>query len=236
MGTTPTPGSAPVSTSAKSAVSSTGPDCLLAIRRRRCDDRDTMDDELSPSEAATRIGTTTRTVQRWIVSGQLPARRVGGRWRVASVALDVFMAPRRWPGDRGEPPDSGRLPDPDPVHRESRRDRRPDPADVRATRDPRCGSRHGWRRRPRPARHRRGRRGGTHGRRRCRPSRASASSPRTRTSPKPSRLPGCVGWVPPPAAIRAMGDKAAARALATRLGVPILPGYDGADQTDDDTH
>ncbi len=42
-----------------------------------------------------------------------------------------------------------------------------------------------------------------------------------------------IRWVgPPPAAIRAMGDKAAARRLAASLGVPILPGYDGADQSD----
>ncbi|HEX2754193.1 MAG TPA: biotin carboxylase N-terminal domain-containing protein [Candidatus Limnocylindrales bacterium] len=42
-----------------------------------------------------------------------------------------------------------------------------------------------------------------------------------------------IGWIgPPPAAIRAMGDKAAARQLARRLGVPTIDGYDGADQTD----
>jgi 3-methylcrotonyl-CoA carboxylase alpha subunit len=40
-------------------------------------------------------------------------------------------------------------------------------------------------------------------------------------------------WVgPPPAAMRALGDKAAARRLATKLGVPTLPGYDGDDQSD----
>src|SRR5215207_57066 len=49
-----------------------------------------MPDELSPSEAAKRLGATTRSVQRWIVLGRLPARRVGGRWRVASDALDAF--------------------------------------------------------------------------------------------------------------------------------------------------
>jgi len=37
-------------------------------------------------------------------------------------------------------------------------------------------------------------------------------------------------WVgPPPAAIRAMGDKAGARALMQEAGVPVLPGYQGAD-------
>ena len=35
---------------------------------------------------------------------------------------------------------------------------------------------------------------------------------------------------PPAEAIAAMGDKRAARGLAERLGVPVIPGYDGADQ------
>ncbi|HUP83661.1 MAG TPA: biotin carboxylase N-terminal domain-containing protein [Candidatus Limnocylindria bacterium] len=40
-------------------------------------------------------------------------------------------------------------------------------------------------------------------------------------------------WVgPPPEAMRALGDKAAARRLATKLGVPTLTGYDGDDQSD----
>src|SRR5205814_4893005 len=50
-----------------------------------------MAEELSPSAAARRIGSTTRSVQRWIAAGRLPARRVGGRWRVASDALDAFI-------------------------------------------------------------------------------------------------------------------------------------------------
>ena len=42
-----------------------------------------------------------------------------------------------------------------------------------------------------------------------------------------------IRWVgPPPSAIRAMGDKAAARRLAADLGVETLPGYDGDDQSD----
>ncbi len=40
-------------------------------------------------------------------------------------------------------------------------------------------------------------------------------------------------WIgPPPAAIRAMGDKAAARHLAAGLGVPTPAGYDAPDQSD----
>jgi len=42
-----------------------------------------------------------------------------------------------------------------------------------------------------------------------------------------------IRWAgPPPAAIRAMGDKAAARRIATKLGIPVIPGYDGAAQSD----
>src|SRR5262245_65112022 len=40
-------------------------------------------------------------------------------------------------------------------------------------------------------------------------------------------------WIgPSPGAMRALGDKAAARRLASSIGVPTLPGYDGADQSD----
>ncbi len=40
-------------------------------------------------------------------------------------------------------------------------------------------------------------------------------------------------WIgPPPAAIRALGSKAAAKALAARQGVPCLPGYAGDDQSE----
>jgi len=42
-----------------------------------------------------------------------------------------------------------------------------------------------------------------------------------------------LSWVgPPPAAIRALGSKSAAKALALQHGVPCLPGYFGADQSD----
>ncbi len=40
-------------------------------------------------------------------------------------------------------------------------------------------------------------------------------------------------WVgPPPSAIQALGSKSGAKALAQRQGVPCLPGYFGADQSD----
>ncbi len=41
-------------------------------------------------------------------------------------------------------------------------------------------------------------------------------------------------WVGPPVdAMRALGDKAAGRRLATEAGVPVVPGYDGADASDE---
>ncbi|MDA8202994.1 MAG: acetyl/propionyl-CoA carboxylase subunit alpha [Chloroflexi bacterium] len=41
-------------------------------------------------------------------------------------------------------------------------------------------------------------------------------------------------WVgPPPGAMRRMGDKASARRLAASLAIPVLPGYDGDDQSDE---
>lgn len=41
-------------------------------------------------------------------------------------------------------------------------------------------------------------------------------------------------WIgPPPAAIRALGSKSAAKRVAQQQGVPVLPGYHGADQSDE---
>ena len=37
---------------------------------------------------------------------------------------------------------------------------------------------------------------------------------------------------PPPAAIRAMGDKAASKRIMLAAGVPCVPGYHGEDQSD----
>ena len=195
-----------------------------------CDDRDTMDDELSPSQAAARIGTTTRSVQRWIASGKLPARRVGGRWRVASVALDAFMT--------GSPPGV-------PTRGAT------DPAGIRtlfianrgeiAVRIRRTCERLGTRA-VAPA---------TDGPDAVDLLDIDAVIGAARSVGADAVHPGFgflaenadfaeaveaagMRWVgPPPDAIRAMGDKAAARVLAERLGVPVLPGYDGADQSDE---
>ncbi len=184
-----------------------------------------MPEELSPSQAAARIGTTTRSVQRWISSGKLPARRVGGRWRVASDALDAFggaastqesSSPairRLFIANRGEiasritstcdrlgivaivPPTDG----PDAL----------DLLDIDAVVA------------------------------RARSGAADAIHPgfgflAENAAFAEAVLAADIRWIgPPPAAIRAMGDKAASRRLAARLGVPTITGYDEDDQTDD---
>ncbi len=107
------------------------------------------------------------------------------------------------------------------------------------------------RRRPRRAARRAGRRGRAHrpaarratatcastpsSRRRARPAprrstRATASCRRTPTSPKPARRPASSFVGPPAKTIRLMGSKSAAKALMETSGVPIVPGYHGADQ------
>ena len=177
-----------------------------------------MTEELSPSQVAERIGATTRSVQRWIAAGRLPARRVGGRWRVAIDAIDAFVAqpstaPARQPRDRS---------DPDALHRESRRDRAPHHA------GPASGSASGRScphtdgpGRARPPRRRGGRRG------RRVPAGADAlhpgsgSSPRTPTSPSGSCAAG-IRWVGPPPdgdpGDGRQGRRAPARGLARRPG------------------
>ena len=188
-----------------------------------------MRNELSPSEAARRIGATTRSVQRWIVLGRLPARRVGGRWRVASDALDAFQANASTVEPRQEHPGTR------PIRRLfianrgeiARRIRRTaerlgieviepisdgpealDLLDIAAV------------------------------------TSAAAASGSDAVHPGFGFLAenaafaetveaAGIAWVgPPPDAIRAMGDKAAARRLARDLGVPTVPGYDGEDQGD----
>jgi excisionase family DNA binding protein len=180
-----------------------------------------MSEELSPSEVARRLGLSTRSVQRWIVSGQLPARRVGGRWRVAFDAIGAFGLPKEAPrpiravfiANRGE-------------------------IAARITRTcERLGSRAVM-----PP---------TSGAGALDLLDAEAVVTAARLANADALHPGFgflaenadfaervidagIRWVgPPPGAIRAMGDKAAARRLAASLGIPVSAGYDDADQSDD---
>jgi excisionase family DNA binding protein len=182
-----------------------------------------MSDDISASEAARRIGTSTRTVQRWIASGRLPARRVGGRWRVANGAIDAFAAPvppttgaaairTLFVANRGEiaarikrtadrlgiiavlPPTDG-----------------PDAVDLLSI-DRVVGA--------------------------AIAAGADALHPgfgflAENADFAQAVIATGIRWIgPPPMAIRAMGDKAAARRLAAELGIPVVPGYDGAAQDD----
>jgi acetyl-CoA/propionyl-CoA carboxylase biotin carboxyl carrier protein len=184
-----------------------------------------MSDDYGPSEAAERIGTTTRTVQRWIATGRLPARRVGGRWRVANDAIVAFMADG-----------ASRQPAPAPSIRTlfvanrgeiAARIRRtadrlgiaiivpptdgPDAVDLLSIEAVVASAT---------------------------AARADAVHPGFGFLAENADFAEAVAvagmrWVGPrPAAIRAMGDKAAARQLAAELGIPVVPGYDGADQED----
>jgi 3-methylcrotonyl-CoA carboxylase alpha subunit len=184
-----------------------------------------MGEELSPSEVARRLGTSTRTVQRWIESERLPARRVGGRWRVAIGAIDAFEVEGRAGGRAAASPirrlfvaNRGEI-----AARISRtceglgivalipvvdgRDAL-DLLDVAAVVAA------------------------------ARIAGADAVHPGFGFLAENADFAEAVAaagltWVgPPPAAIRAMGDKAAARRLAASLGVPVLPGYDDPDQSD----
>ena len=51
------------------------------------------DGDLTPREVAERLGVTVRTVQRWVASGALEATRVGGRVRVSRSSLAALSTP-----------------------------------------------------------------------------------------------------------------------------------------------
>ena len=187
-----------------------------------------MSEELSPSQVAARLGTTTRTVQRWIEHGTLPARRVGGRWRVAD---DAIVALERADRD-GTPPAPATAP---PIRRLFVANRGEIASRIRRT-----GDRLGLVTIVPP----------TTGPDALDLLDIAAVVSAARAAHADALHPGfgflaenaafaeaveraAIRWIgPPPDAIRAMGDKAAARRLAASLGVPVIPGYDEADQSD----
>ncbi|HEV2006376.1 MAG TPA: biotin carboxylase N-terminal domain-containing protein [Candidatus Limnocylindrales bacterium] len=218
-----------------------------------------MPDELSPSEAARRVGATTRSVQRWIALNRLPARRVGGRWRVAIDALDAFMAGNA----AAVAPDHAR-----PAGG-MQQQASPEGADFAGVR---VGVGLGAENRIRTLfiANR-----GEIVRRIARTAQRLGITVVAPAADVPGALdlldigavvaaakavnadavhPGFgflaenadfaravidarIRWVgPSPKAIRAMGDKGAARRLATDLGIPVVPGYDGEGQSDAALH
>lgn len=46
---------------------------------------------VTPNEVVRRFGISLRTIQRWISTGQLPSRRLGGCRRIPTDALEAFI-------------------------------------------------------------------------------------------------------------------------------------------------
>ncbi len=179
-----------------------------------------MAEELSPSQVARRLGTSTRTVQRWIEAGTLPARRVGGRWRVAIDAFGALETPAPRPVSIGTLFVANRGEIAERIRRTTDRlgirtvvpvTDGPDGLDLLDVEAVVAAARAAG---------------------------ADAVHPgfgflaENASFAEAVTAAGMIWVGPPPDAIRAMGDKAAARRLAASLGIPILPGYDGDDQTD----
>ena len=197
---------------------------------------------LGPGEAARRLGVTTRTVQRWLRTGRLPAVRVGSRLKVPADAL----AGR--PGEAVVRHAAG-LTTPRPIRRLlvanrgelvariARTCRRLGITCLALVTDDQQAT--WWSRQADervalattyldgPAVVRAALDAG-----------ADAIHPGYGFLAEQADFAAAVvaaglTWVGPPAdAMRALGDKAAARQRAAAAGLPVLAGYDGADQTD----
>ncbi len=189
------------------------------------------DEAITPRQVAAELGVTVRTVQRWVAQGRLPATRVGGRVRILRGSLGAVAPAAEAPrqairalliANRGEiaariartarglgirsigvhPPD----------------DRAADGVDLAL---PIASYLDG------EAIIDAARRAG-----------ADAVHPGYGFLAESADFARAVGeagliWVgPPPTAISAMGDKAAARRAAVAQGVPVAPGYDGEAQDD----
>ena len=189
------------------------------------------DETLTPRQVAEELGVTVRTVQRWVADGRLAANRVGGRVRLSRSSLAAIagspVAPARsiqalLIANRGEIVQR--------IARTARRlgirtvgvhapdDRPPEGVDLVL---------------PIPgylepdAMIDAARRAGADA---IHPGYGFlAENPAFATAVGEAGL----AWVgPPPTAIAAMGDKAAARRTAAARGVPVAPGYDGDAQDD----
>ncbi|HYN63786.1 MAG TPA: biotin carboxylase N-terminal domain-containing protein, partial [Candidatus Limnocylindrales bacterium] len=195
------------------------------------------DDALTPRQVAEQLDVTVRTVQRWIGEGRLPATRIGGRLRVSRSSLQAVSAGSAPPliplatspnrrlaavliANRGEiavrVARTARALGMRAIGIHASDDRPPDGMDLVL---------------PVPSY-----------------LDADAILDAARRSGADALHPGYgflaenpgfadavrqagLAWVgPPPAAIAAMGDKGAARRAAAEQGVPVLPGYDGANQ------
>jgi acetyl-CoA/propionyl-CoA carboxylase biotin carboxyl carrier protein len=190
------------------------------------------DESLTPREVATQLGVTTRTVQRWIADGRLPAERVGSRVRVSRSSLarvasggpqgagpriqTLLVANRGEIAVRIARTARGMGIRTVGVHRPD--ERQPDGFDEVLP----IGSYLDGDELIAVARR----------------TRADAIHPGYGfLAENPTFAAAVEGaglvWVGPGShAISALGDKAAARRLVAERGVPVLPGYDSSEQTD----
>ena len=187
------------------------------------------DEALTPRQVAAELGVTVRTVQRWVADGRLPATRVGGRVRILRDSVSAVAGVVEAPGhaihilliaNRGEIVPriarSARALGIRSIGVHAPDDRAPDGVDLALPISGYLDSEAILAA--------------------ARSAGADAIHPGYGFLAENAEFARAVGnaeltWVgPPPAAIRAMGDKAAARRTATANGVPVAPGYDGAAQ------
>jgi len=198
-------------------------------------------DALTPREVAEQLGVTVRTVQRWVTHGRLSATRIGGRVRIAPESLAAITQPGSGAGGSPRP-----TPEVQPIRAVLVANRGEVVGRVARTAH-RLGMRVIGVQAPDDVPPRgvdltlpvasyldgeamidAARRAG-----------ADAVHPgygflAESASFAQSVLDAGLTWVgPPPAAMAALGDKAAGRRRAAGLGIPVIPGYDGEAQHDD---
>ena len=190
-----------------------------------------MSDDLTPRQVADELGVTVRTVQRWIADGRLAASRVGSRVRVSRSSLSTVAEVAE---PAGEAISSLLIANRGEIAARIARTARamgirvigvhelaedgPDDADeTHAIESYLDGE-------ALLAVARRSGAGAVH------PGYGFLAE---NAAFARAVLDAGLRWIgPPPEAIAAMGDKAAARRHAAELGVPTIPGYDGVAQDD----